>query len=63
MRGDQILAPEIDVVRCLFLPFSREIGFDDAHVLVLDPLAAGGLNHAQIHGPSLSCFAGPCSNN
>src|SRR5262249_7424388 len=51
MRSEQILAAEIDD-RAMLILAVRAIGFDDAHVRVLNPLAAGGANHAQIHNPS-----------
>src|SRR5215469_3956998 len=61
MRSQQILAAEIDDCAMLILAVLA-IGFDDAHVLVFDPLGAGGANHAQIHGPSIRCPGEPWSN-
>src|SRR5215813_14130818 len=61
MRSEQILAAEIDD-RAMLILAVLATGFDDAHVLVLDPLGAGGANHAQIHGPSIRCPGGPWAN-
>jgi hypothetical protein len=51
MSGQQIFAAKIDDCAMLVLAVLA-IGLNDANVFVLDPLAAGGSNHAQVHGPS-----------
>ena len=56
MRRQHVAATEIEngAMPCLALLAK---GFDDAHILVRHPRAAGGANHAQEHGSPDIC---PC---
>ena len=57
MRPQKILASEIDDGAMLGFALRITKGFNQAHVFVLDPVAASRSDHAQEHGLPIFC---PC---
>jgi hypothetical protein len=61
VRSQKIFAPEIDDGAMLGFALLIAKRFNQAHVFVLDPIAASGSDHAQEHGP-LSLVPAFCAN-